>query len=45
MKNYLVNDSNCNVVNVYAQNYGLQGMTNNVRFTFSVGGTTRVVCN
>jgi hypothetical protein len=36
MENHLVSDNNYNIVNLYSPK-NLQGMTNNVVFTFSVG--------
>jgi hypothetical protein len=36
MKNHLVSDSNCNIVDLLSQK-NLQGMTNNVGLAFSVG--------
>jgi hypothetical protein len=39
MKNYLVSDNNCNIVDLYNILKILQGMTNNVGLTFSVGDT------
>ena len=39
MKNHLVNDSNCNIVNLWTPIF-LQGMINSVGLTFSVGVTT-----
>ena len=44
MKNHLVSDNNCNAVNVYCPIFW-QGMTNNVRFAFSVGDTLGAVHN
>ena len=38
MKNHLVSGSNCNTVNVETP-HKLQGVTNNVGLTFSVGDT------
>ena len=38
MKIHLVSDSNCNTLNPYSPKI-LQGMTNNVGLTFSVGDT------
>jgi hypothetical protein len=40
MQNHLVRDSNCIIVNLYPPLQILQGMTNDVGLTFSVGGTT-----
>jgi hypothetical protein len=40
MKNHLVSDSNCNVVNLQSPKR-LQGMTNHIAFTFSVCDTTQ----
>ena len=37
MRNHLVSDSICNVVNLLCPISFLHGMTNNVRFTYSVG--------
>ena len=45
MENHLVSDGNCNVVNLYLSNFFWQGMTNNARFTFSVGDATLAVHN
>jgi hypothetical protein len=40
MKNHLVNDSFCNIVNLWCPK-NKQVMTNDVPFTYSVGDTTR----
>ena len=42
--NHVVSDGSCNIVMYNAQK-NLQGMTNNTRFTSSVGDTTRAVYN
>ena len=39
MKNHLGSDSVCNIVNLQCPIIFLPGMTNNARFTFSVGDT------
>ena len=41
-ENHLVSDSTCNVVNLHCPKFG-QGMVINVRFSFAVGNTTRMV--
>ena len=38
MRNHLVSDTDCSIVNLYNPNF-LQGMTNNVGLTFNVGDT------
>ena len=40
MRNHLVNDNLCNIVNLYSPIKIVQGMTNNIRLTFIVGDTT-----
>ena len=42
MKIHFVSDSSCNIVNLSLKIFH-KGMTNNDRFTFSVGDTIRVV--
>jgi hypothetical protein len=37
-ESHLISDSNCNTINLYSPQK-IQGMTNNVWLTFSVGGT------
>ena len=41
-KNHFVGNSSCNIINLKCPNVFL--LKNNVRFTFSVGDTTRAVC-
>ena len=46
MENHLNNDNICNIVNLYCPIlFYLQGITNNVKFTFYVGDNTRTVYN
>ena len=45
MKNHLVSDTNCNVVNPCYPIFFDKEQQNNVRFTFSVGDTTHAVHN
>jgi len=43
MKIHLVSDSNYNIVKILIPNYNIQGVTNNIRFTFGGGDTTRTI--
>ena len=43
MKNHSLRDIHCNIVNLKCSNILLQGMMNNVKFTFHIGDTTWVV--
>ena len=40
IKNHLVRDNNCTNVNIQSPSFFLQGTTNNIGLTFSVGDTT-----
>ena len=45
MKDHLVSDNIYNTIKSIVPKYIFQGLMNNVRFTFSVGDTTRAVYN
>ena len=45
MKDYLVSGSNRNICRTVLPSFFKQGLSNKSRFTFSVGDTTRAICD